>query len=218
VNTDRTTDPSPGLGRQILIALLFAGGVAACYLLVDRPVAVWARHLDPGIVSVFKRVTVLGSSGPYLAVLAVLYLALRFQMRRPDDAQRALFVITAIVVSGVTVDVLKAIVARLRPMALFAETSQYGFAFFKIGYRYNSFPSGHATTTLAVACALSLLYPRLRLLWFAAAAVVASSRVIVGAHFPGDVLAGAWFGVVITLALSRSAWFRAALATPGNRL
>ena len=68
-----------------------------------------------------------------------------------------------------------------------------------------------------MACALALLYPRLRALWFAAAAVVAASRVIVGAHYPGDVLAGAWFGVVITLALGRTAWFREALAAPGSR-
>jgi membrane-associated phospholipid phosphatase len=59
-----------------------------------------------------------------------------------------------------------------------------------------------------VACALALLFPRLRVLWFVAAAVVATSRVIIGEHYPGDVLAGAWFGVVITLALSRTAWFR----------
>lgn len=198
------------------VALLLAAVVAACYLLVDRPAAFWVRTLDPQVVFVFKKITVLGSSGPYLVCLAALYLALRFYFRKGEAAQRALFVIAAIVVSGVTVDVLKAILARLRPMALFAETPQYGFAFFKIGYKYNSFPSGHATTTLAVACALSLLYPRLRLLWFAVAAVVASSRVIVGAHFPGDVLAGAWFGTVITLALSRSAWFRDALAMPAN--
>jgi undecaprenyl-diphosphatase len=215
VNADRKFRLPEGFGRQALIALLLAGLVSVCYLLVDRPAAFWARGLDPRVVFVFKKVTVLGSSGPYLACLAVLYPALRFYYRKRDAAQRALFVIAAIAVSGVTVDVLKAIVARWRPMALFAETPHYGFAFFKIGYRHNSFPSGHATTTMAVACALSLLYPRLRLLWFAAGAVVASSRVIVGAHFPGDVLAGAWFGVVITLALSRTAWFRDALAPPG---
>ena len=62
-----------------------------------------------------------------------------------------------------------------------------------------------------MACALALLFPRLRVLWLVAAAVVASSRVIIGEHYPGDVLAGAWFGVVITLALSRTAWFREVL-------
>ena len=150
----------------------------------------------------------LGSATPYLIALAVLYPALRFSLRRAAAAKRALFVIAAIVVSGLTVDLLKPIVARWRPKAFLADPSQYGFAFFKTARIHNSFPSGHATTALAVACALALLFPRLRVLWLVAAAVVASSRVIIGEHYPGDVLAGAWFGVVITLALSRTAWFR----------
>ena len=196
--------------------LLLAGIVAICYGFVDRPVAIWARGLDPGIVAVFRGVTVLGSFGPYLAGLAVLYLALRFHLRRPVAAKQSAFVFGAIVLSGLTVDLIKPLVARWRPVALFADPARYGFAFFKIGHNHNSFPSGHATTAWAVACALTLLYPRLRVLWFTAAAAVAASRVIVGAHYPGDVLAGAWFGVVITLALGRTACFREALEAPVN--
>lgn len=216
MNADRARLLPADFRRHILIALLLGGLVAVCYHLVDRSAAIWARGLDPGIVAVFKRVTVLGSSAPYLIVLAVLYPALRFCLRRQETARRSLFVFAAIVTSGLTVDLLKGVVARWRPIAFFADPSQYGFAFFKIGYKHNSFPSGHAATAWAVACALTLLYPRLRVLWIGAAALVAASRVIVGAHYPGDVLAGAWFGVVISLALSRTAWFRDALAAPGG--
>jgi len=181
---------------------------------VDRPAVIWARELDPQLVAIFEKITVAGSATPYLIVLPVLYLVLRFSLRRAAAAKRALFVIAAIVVSGLTVDLLKPIVARWRPQAFLADPSQYGFAFFKSARIHNSFPSGHATTALALACALALLFPRLRVLWLVAAAVVASSRVIIGEHYPGDVLAGAWFGVVITLALSRTAWFRGALEAP----
>ena len=208
-----TPDPAD-LRRQILIALFVVGMVAGCYFLVDRPAAMWARDLDPQLVAVFEKITTAGSATPYLIALAVLYPVLRFSLRRAAAAKRALFVIAAIVVSGLTVDLLKPIVARWRPEAFLADPSQYGFAFFKTARIHNSFPSGHATTALAVACALTLLFPRLRVLWFVAAAVVASSRVIIGEHYPGDVLAGAWFGVVITLALSRTAWFREALEAP----
>jgi membrane-associated phospholipid phosphatase len=197
--------------RHILIALCFGGLVVGCYHLVDRPAAIWARGLDPGIVDVFKRITVLGSSTPYLITLAALYPVLRFSLRKAAAATRALYVIAAIAVSGLTVDVLKPVVARWRPKAFFVDPARYGFEFFKVGYEHNSFPSGHATTAWAVAFALMLLYPRQRVLWFVAAAVVAASRVVVGAHYPGDVLAGAWFGVVISLALSRSGWFRGVL-------
>jgi len=212
VTGTRANALSAGFGRHVLIVLLLGGLICGCYYFVDQPAAIWVRALDPGIVTVFKRITLLGSSTPYLIGLAVLYPALRFSPRRAAAAKRALFVLAAIVISGLTVDLLKPLVARWRPKAFFADPSQYGFAFFKIGYEHNSFPSGHATTALAVACALTLLYPRLRVLWVGAGVLVAASRVVVGAHYPGDALAGAWFGVVITLALSRTAWFREALA------
>jgi len=210
----QTLDPK-NFRRHVLIALCVVGMVAGCYFLVDRPAVIWARDLDPQIVAVFEKITVAGSATPYLIALAVLYPVLRFSLRRAAAAKRALFVIAAIVVSGLTVDLLKPIVARWRPQAFLADPSQYGFAFFKTARILNSFPSGHATTALALACALALLFPRLRVLWLVAAAVVASSRVIIGEHYPGDVLAGAWFGVVSTLALSRTAWFREVLEAPG---
>ena len=69
--------------------------------------------------------------------------------------------------------------------------------------RYGSFPSGHATTafTAAAVCILGL---RLGFLWalflVGMAALVAISRVVVGAHWPIDILAGA-FGGWISAAL-----------------
>jgi len=215
VNDDRASLLSADFRCHILIALLLAGMVVACYHFVDRPAAVWARGLDQQFVAVFKGITVLGSSTPYLVGLAVLYPALRF-CRRQTEAKRALFVFAAIASSGLTVDLLKWVVARWRPKAFFADPAQYGFAFFRTGYEHSSFPSGHAATAWALACALTLLFPRQRVLWIGAAALVAASRVIVGAHYPGDVLAGAWFGVLITLALSRTVWFRDALEVPGG--
>ncbi len=214
MNIDRPQFPSAQFRGHLLAALLLCGLVAACYFYVDRPAAIWVRGIDPQIVGVFKKITVLGSSTPYLIALAVLYPLLRFSLRREAAATRALFVLTAIVVSGLSVDLLKWIVARWRPKAFFADPSEYGFAFFRSGYIHYSFPSGHATTALAVGCALTLLYPRLRAVWVSVATLAAASRVIVGAHYPGDVLAGAWFGIVLTLALARTAWFRAALEAP----
>jgi len=63
--------------------------------------------------------------------------------------------------------------------------------------RYGSFPSGHATTafTAAAVCILGL---RLGMAWslalVAIAALVGLSRIVVGAHWPLDVLAGAFGG------------------------
>lgn len=57
-----------------------------------------------------------------------------------------------------------------------------------------SYPSGHMAITAALVTGTGLLFPRLRVpLWIYAAAV-AFTRVIFGAHFPLDVLAGTLLG------------------------
>jgi membrane-associated phospholipid phosphatase len=208
VSEDRASARPAGLRRQILVALLLAGAVVACHRFVDRPLAVWAHGLAPGVVSVFRKITAFGSSGPYLGGLAVAYPILRLGLRRQLAAQRALYVFSAIALSGILADALKLAFGRWRPIALFEDGPRYGFAFFEYGYRHNSFPSGHATTAGALACALTVLYPRWWGLWSGAAALIAASRVVVGAHFPGDVLAGLALGAVFALWLARTAWFR----------
>ena len=74
-----------------------------------------------------------------------------------------------------------------------------------IGYTLgDSFPSGHAATSFAGAVVLSAFFRRLAPLFLALAAAIAFSRVYVGVHYPGDVLAGsalgaAWAGGAVLL-------------------
>lgn len=216
MNNDSVRVLRAEVGRAVLIALLLAGLVAACYRFVDIPAATWARGLAPGTVAVFRVVTALGYSGPWLAALAIVYPIARWRLRRPQVAQRALFVFVAVALSGLVVNLVKWVAGRWRPDPFFEVPSRYGFALFEFGYARSSFPSGHATTAAALACALALLYPRWRGLWSVAAALVAASRVLVGSHYPGDVVAGLWLGAVVTLGLARTSWFRDALAGPAG--
>jgi undecaprenyl-diphosphatase len=64
-----------------------------------------------------------------------------------------------------------------------------------------SFPSGHATVAFACATLLALAVPRLRWPLYALAALIAFSRVYVGVHYPGDVIAGAVLGIALATAL-----------------
>jgi membrane-associated phospholipid phosphatase/predicted MFS family arabinose efflux permease len=63
----------------------------------------------------------------------------------------------------------------------------------------NSFPSGHMAITAALAIATALAFPRLRTAMWAYVAAVAFTRVLFGAHFPLDVLAGTALGTASAL-------------------
>jgi undecaprenyl-diphosphatase len=63
----------------------------------------------------------------------------------------------------------------------------------------SSFPSGHSATAAAGALTLSVLYPPLAPALVLAALLVVLSRVYLGVHFPFDVLAGIFIGLVTSV-------------------
>ena len=66
----------------------------------------------------------------------------------------------------------------------------------------NSFPSGHAAVSFACAGTLATFVSRrMAIALYVLAALIAWSRVYVGAHYPLDVLAGALLGIGIARAL-----------------
>jgi undecaprenyl-diphosphatase len=71
-----------------------------------------------------------------------------------------------------------------------------------------SFPSGHATAAMAVCFVYAMAFPWLSLPLLALAAAVGFSRVCLGVHYPGDVLAGQAIAVltdVVIILLMRPA-------------
>ena len=189
------------------------------YFWLDRPATLFCQGLNPMFIQVFQWITELGKSTGYLVGFFVLFVFFKYYRRRQIAANRALFLFSAVALSGLITDLIKPLVGRLRPKLLF-EAGLYGFEPFRIGYEYNSFPSGHATTVFALAAALSLFFPRWRVPFFSFAVVIGLSRIIVGAHYASDVVAGAYVGAItvfLLLVVCRHRDCRLGLAKEGDR-
>jgi undecaprenyl-diphosphatase len=106
-------------------------------------------------------------------------------------------------------NVLKSVVDRRRPKQVqkvrMIEMAKVTPAFLKIFHRPTvrwsdqsdrnlkrsgpSFPSGHATDNTVIALCLTLFYPRRGWLYWIVTAIIAYSRIYLGAHWPSDVAA-----------------------------
>ena len=203
---------SPAVEKRLLLAgLLVAVLCLVLYRYADRAAALAAHGLSPQIHRLAADVSLLGDSAYSLVPFFLLFLFLRLAPARPRFAPRReswrhlsrkfLFLFVAVAASGIVNDVVKFLFGRARPKMLFGH-GLYGFFFFQVSGKMTSFPSGHSDTAFALATALGFLLPRGRVAFFAAAALVAASRVTVGAHYPSDVLAGAFLGVLTTLYLA----------------
>lgn len=65
-----------------------------------------------------------------------------------------------------------------------------------------SFPSGHATVFFALATAIYLYNKRVGIFFYLAAVIIAISRVLVGVHYPVDIMVGAVIGIVTALSVN----------------
>jgi membrane-associated phospholipid phosphatase len=92
----------------------------------------------------------------------------------------------------------KFLLARYRPIMLF-QHNLYGLHFFSSAWALNSTPSGHTLRAFSLLTALSLLYRRFTVVFISVAVLIGASRVAVTAHYPSDVVFGAFIGIFIAV-------------------
>ncbi len=183
------------------------------YGLLDRPLAFWLKaHIDGEFEGFWKTVTTLGLGGVWMipsgllaAAIMLAWLAAPLREVRARLARTAWvpgFVFLSVAVSGLLNTLVKVLVGRTRPRALF-DDGIYGFVPFTHAYLTNSFPSGHSQTAFAAMTALTLVFPRYDVAFMAVAVLVAASRVLTTVHFLSDAVTGAWLGMVVTVILHR---------------
>ncbi|MEO6395388.1 MAG: phosphatase PAP2 family protein [Devosia sp.] len=112
-----------------------------------------------------------------------------------EQARLFAFIFVCIGLTSLVSTLAKVAIGRGRPVDIDAP-GPFVFAPDLGDWADQSFPSGHATTAFALATVLSMLSLRWRWPAFGAAALVGLSRVVLGMHYPSDVLGGAALGIV----------------------
>jgi membrane-associated phospholipid phosphatase len=180
--------------------------------LIDAAAIRGVGHLSPWIPWSFDQITDFGKSGWFLIPLGLLFLGLAALPSLPRVPQLVLtsimvrvgFLFAAIGAPSLFDTIIKRMIGRARPL-VGGSLDPYLFSPFKWTAEYAGLPSGHATTAFAVAVAFGTLWPRARTVVWTYAVVIAVSRIVVTAHYPSDVLAGALVGVTGVLVVRR--WF-----------
>jgi undecaprenyl-diphosphatase len=202
--------------RLALDALLALAIIAGTMVLLDAPMIVAAAGLPQWLNRLFNQLTDFGTSDWFLVPIGLVLLTVA-ALASPALAQmsrlvlvaftvRLGFLFAAIALPGLFVTIVKRLIGRARP---FIGGDVDPFLYLPFGWRpdYASLPSGHATNVFAALLAVGLVWPRLRAIMLVYALIIAASRVIVLAHHPSDVIAGAVVGTVGAL-LVRD-WFAA---------
>lgn len=200
----RAWRPWLAIGIVTLAALLVALVLAET---ADLAAATWASDLPKPTKKLFRAITRYGKSDWILVSSALVFIVLMFgdwtRVRKvvaaawAEVGTIAAFLFFAVAGSGITVNIIKQLIGRGRP-SLLPDQGPLAFDPFAFEAAYQGFPSGHAQVMGAVACVAVLVLGRWSFIVVIPALVIAVSRVIVGAHYPGDVIAGLVLGAGFT--------------------
>jgi undecaprenyl-diphosphatase len=191
--------------RNWLLMLVLAGGLLRLAGLADATVSPALIHWPEPLHQVFATITDLGDATWILLPALILLLitsALAAVMRKRlprlalvEMAGLYGFIFAGVGLPSFVANIAKRAIGRGRPV-VFDAAGAFDYRWFAGDWRYEGFPSGHTTTIFAAAFVVGFLSPR----WFPAMLVVAIavglSRIVVGMHYPTDVIGGAILGMV----------------------
>jgi len=179
------------LGAALLFVLVFSLIVIGSASQTDTTLFSSLNGLaaNSGIAILSSITTQFGSE----VILALIGLSL-YLLSSKDNTKILIGVVFAITLSDLVLSILKGAYFRPRPYQVLSGVN------LPIGQdELSSFPSGHATRAFAVAALITMQKGKKYAVVLLLSTTVAVSRVIIGLHFPSDVLAGAFLGIVLAV-------------------
>ncbi|MGV8830373.1 MAG: phosphatase PAP2 family protein [Devosia sp.] len=137
---------------------------------------------------------------PSLVVLVLAFVALRLPLGRFRPATRELamlasFIFVGVGLPGLASNLTKRLIGRARPEH-FTDLGAFHFQPVLNDWSFQSFPSGHSTTALATAMVVGFMVPRFSGLILLIGLMTGLSRIVIGMHYPTDVVAGFVLGTL----------------------
>ena len=111
-------------------------------------------------------------------------------------SSHAFLIFYSVLFTGIIVKILKTFIGRARPI-FFEALDMTGFFPPSLDWAFNSMPSGHTAISFAGLVMIGMLAPRYKPVTWTLAILVGVSRIAFGAHWPSDVIFGAFIGMVV---------------------
>ncbi len=184
--------------KQRIISFLYFPLITLIFYILFNYYDIYLAHFfheNTSFLPINKQLTKLGDG---LFVVFVMYLLLIVAVVKNNTnlAKKFIYIAFVCLSIGIINNITKMIFARARPIELF-EHGVYGFKFFKYGYHFASFPSGHTMAITSMCYALGKLWPRYLNYLLIFAFVIGFTRVIVNAHYFSDVVVGFIFAIYL---------------------
>ena len=201
-----------GYGAVITLVLVFAG-----IFWFDKPLYLFMRNFDAPVWRLFD---LLFDEKIWLIVSAVVLLffyikkSLKVSPKIKNENNKfslgvfikdaflkvhnsyAFYVFCSVLAASVVGKILKILIGRARPI-FYEALDMTGFFPLSTEWAFNSMPSGHTFASFAGLVMIGLLAPKIKWFTWTLAIIIGASRVFYGAHWPTDVIMGAFIGMAM---------------------
>jgi membrane-associated phospholipid phosphatase len=195
---DTARDMQVLLKKTLILAGITAIFYVLLFLFVDKAIDIWVHHnYAHGKIHQYGSYISELTNGVYIKfglALGFIFIIIYDPGLEKHWVRNLLYVCISGALAIIISEGLKFLIGRYRPIMLFKH-KLYGLHFFGSKWALNSTPSGHTVRAFALLTALALLFRRWAVVFLFLALLIGVSRVAVTAHYPSDVLFGAFIGI-----------------------